>query len=131
MKASIRRVFSLAAPVFALAAAGSVAAQDGASEAEQVDALTSEVDMSATEDGALQLASRLEQEGDLSAAASVLERYLLVDRNAVAPRAQYAILLCRLDDRGAGRFEQSKLAAIPADAGTMQRVAAACGSDSR
>lgn len=77
----------------------------------------------------MQLAAQFEQDGDLTAAASVLERYLIVDADAVGPRAEYAMLLCRLDDLQAGRFERAKLASIPADADVLRLVDGVCGTE--
>jgi hypothetical protein len=45
---------------------------------------------------------KVEEDGDLTGAASVLERYLLANPKAVMARAEYTVLLCRLDDLAAG-----------------------------
>lgn len=89
--------------------------------------LEQQLAMVETEAGTLELAARLDAQGDLTGAASVLERYLIANRNAVLARAEYAIALCRLDDVRAGLVETAKLASIPAGPDVMQRVAKVCG----
>lgn len=94
---------------------------------EELAVLDVEVSASTTEAGALDLARRKIAVNDLSGAATVLERYLIQDQEAMLARAEYAVTLCRLDDIQAAQLEMLKLSylAIPAD--TQARVTAACG----
>lgn len=102
-------------------------AADPAVNAALVKDIEAETDESATEAGALSLSQAKAAKGDLTGAAAVLERYLLIDRNAVEPRAEYAVLLCRLDDVSSGQFEGAKLASEVPDSEALGRVKAACG----
>ncbi|MDG2003612.1 MAG: hypothetical protein P8J20_09810, partial [Novosphingobium sp.] len=101
-------------------------AADGVAVEQQVLALNGELAATETESDTLRFSAGLEADGDLSGAANVLERYLFADHNAVMARAEYALLLCRLDDLEAGRFEEAKLASIPAPPDIMARIAKAC-----
>ena len=117
----------LVAPAMAQEAVGGDAEGLTAEERLALEQLDVEVSGSTTEAGALNLASGLEASGNFSGASVVLERYLLVDSESVAARAEYARLLCVLDDKGAGAYELAKLRAIPADAATLASVEKACG----
>ncbi|MCT2401547.1 hypothetical protein [Novosphingobium mangrovi (ex Huang et al. 2023)] len=100
---------------------------DPAVNAQLVSEIEMEADESATEAGALALARAKTSQGDLSGAAAVLERYLLIDKEAVEPRAEYAVLLCRLDDVAGGQFEGAKLAGKAPGSDALDRAKAACG----
>ncbi|MCJ2178171.1 hypothetical protein [Novosphingobium album (ex Hu et al. 2023)] len=102
-------------------------AADPAVNAALVKEIEKEADEASTEAGALSLAQAKAAQGDLTGAAAVLERYLLVDEEAVEPRAEYAVLLCRLDDVPSGQFEGAKLASEVPGSEALGRVKAACG----
>lgn len=86
-----------------------------------------EVSASTTEAGALDLARRKIAVNDLSGAATVLERYLIQDQEAVLARGEYAVTLCRLDDMQAAQLEMLKLSYLAVPADLQARVTAACG----
>lgn len=104
-----------------------MAAADPAVSAGLVQDIEKEADASATEAGALSLSRAKADQGDLTGAAAVLERYLLIDEEAVEPRAAYAVLLCRLDDVPGGQFEGAKIASEAAGSEALGRVRDACG----
>ncbi|MFM9853719.1 MAG: tetratricopeptide repeat protein [Sphingomonadaceae bacterium] len=103
--------------------APSAFAQSTASEA-TIDAL---IDQSGDGAAALATADAQVSAGDLSGAATTLERLLINDPDATPVRLRYAALLCDLDDRQAARFELSKLASETIDAAGWSRVESACG----
>ncbi|MBT0670974.1 hypothetical protein HT136_21620 [Novosphingobium profundi] len=111
----------------ARAALEEVPVEMSAQDAALVSEIESEADTSATAAGAQALARTKAEAGDLTGAVAVLERYLLVDHEALEPRADYAILLCRLDDVEAGRFEGAKIASEANSGAALERVGQACG----
>ncbi|WP_123906210.1 hypothetical protein [Sphingorhabdus sp. YGSMI21] len=88
--------------------------------------LDAEIVESSTEGTALQLAAKQIESKDLSGAATTLERYLITDPESLVVRVEYAIILCRLDDLQAGRFEVAKIAENGLDQPTADRVQAEC-----
>ncbi|WP_173208008.1 FecR domain-containing protein [Sphingopyxis sp. BSNA05] len=88
--------------------------------------LDAEIVESSTEGTALQLAAKQIESKDLSGAATTLERYLITDPESLVVRVEYAIILCRLDDLQAGRFEVAKIAENGLDQPTANRVQAEC-----
>lgn len=103
-------------------------AQTGApSEADSVQAIEAGVDAGTSVAGVLGRSQKLAADQDLSAAASTLEAFLLVNGEAAAVRAEYAITLCRLDDMQAAMFEAAKLASMKPDPSLTAAVRAACG----
>ncbi len=89
--------------------------------------IENEADESASEASALALSQSKADSGDLTGAAAVLERYLLIAHDAVEPRARYAVLLCRLDDLEGGRFEGAKIASGTDTGSAVQEVETVCG----
>ncbi|WP_156135459.1 hypothetical protein [Novosphingobium malaysiense] len=123
------------ATLVALGSAGTARAQEAADatsmdqrvDAQVVAELEAEADQSSSEAGALALSQSKSEKGDLTGAAAVLERYLLIDKNAIEPRSQYAVLLCRLDDLQSGKFEGAKVASEAPGSEALDRVKAMCG----
>lgn len=103
-------------------------AQTNPSGETEIAAISADIDALASEAGALAHARKLAANSDLSAAASALEAYLIGDEKSAAVRAEYAVTLCRLDDRVAGKFEGAKLIAMRAAPELMAAVTAACGT---
>lgn len=102
-------------------------APDSPEALEELAVLDVEVSASTTEAGALDLARRKIAVNDLSGAATVLERYLIQNEEAIMARAEYAITLCRLDDMQAAQLEMLKLSYLAVPADWQQRVTGACG----
>lgn len=88
--------------------------------------LDAEVLESNSEQTAFQLAQRQIADNDLSGAATTLERYLIADSESQFIRTEYAIILCRLDDLQAGRFEVAKMKIPEMGRSAIQRVQTAC-----
>ncbi len=103
--------------------AGAVAQTAGA----EIDQL---IDASTTNEAALQTADSQVAAGDLTGAATTLERRLLDEPDATTVRIRYAVLLCELDDRQAAQHELTKLAAEPIDDASKAVIAAKCGTSS-
>ena len=89
--------------------------------------LDGEIDTSGSAAGVLALAAQFDATGRPTEASAVLERYLIVDPESAPTRTEYAVLLCRLDDIEAGRYEMAKLSALTIDTAATARLAAACG----
>jgi predicted Zn-dependent protease len=106
-----------------VAAADPAVAQVDNQEA-AIDAL---IDGSASSTAALDTASKQIGAGDLTGAATTLERLLINDPDATPVRLRYAALLCDLDDRQAATFELSKLKSEPVDGASWAQVEASCG----
>lgn len=85
-------------------------------------------DAAATEASAIAMARRQESAGDLTGAASTLERVLIVDENADDARLAYASILCRLDDLQSARQELREVGDKPGSNIEWAAVRAACGS---
>lgn len=100
------------------------AVQAQESEAAALDAL---IDGAATPDQALALARQQAQSGDLTGAASTLERALLTNPNAHDVRLFYAGLLCQLDDGQGARVEVTKLDKQAIDDAAWNAANTACG----
>lgn len=87
------------------------------------------LDASADADGARRLARTQASAGDMSGAASTLERALLREprtgTDADMLRLEYAALLCRLDDRARAQYQLGNVS--NANAPEWERVRAACG----
>lgn len=116
---------ALSAVMLAVPAAAQNAAPD---VAPVVAAIEADIDANATEAGALALARKLSAAQNLSGAASALEAFLIGNARSEAARAEYAVTLCRLDDRSAGKFEGAKLIAMGAPATMIAAVTQACGA---
>jgi hypothetical protein len=97
-------------------------------EAARLAAIEADVDANGSETSALAKARALAASNDLSAAASSLEAFLIADEKAQAARAEYAVILCRLDDLAAGKFEGAKLISTKAAPALVAAVTAACGA---
>lgn len=102
-------------------------AQDDGLEA-ALDALSSAAEDPAS---ALETASAQEAQGDLLGAASTLERALLENPDADEVRANYARILCRIDDRDAARVEIGALRGRYPSSNAIERMIAECGDDFR
>lgn len=88
------------------------------------------IDASASNEAALQTADAQVAAGDLTGAATTLERRLIDEPDATNVRIRYAVLLCELDDRQAAQHELAKLAAEPIDDANKAVIAAKCGNPS-
>lgn len=90
-----------------------------------IDAL---VEASASNEAALQTAETQVSAGDLTGAATTLERRLIDEPDATSVRVRYAVLLCELDDRQAAQYELAKMASEPIDDASKTMIAAKCGA---
>lgn len=117
-----------AAPMLALAPAAAQEAADSAETEAVIAELDSAISGQQDEAGALFNAKQRSDDGDLIAAAAILEAYLLIDEESIGARVEYAALLCQLDDRQAADFELAKLAAIGIDPDSSARLDASCGT---
>lgn len=88
------------------------------------------IEASTSDEAALQAADAQIAEGDLTGAATTLERRLLDEPDATIVRIRYAVLLCELDDRQAAQHELSKIAAEPIEDASKAVIAAKCGASS-
>lgn len=111
-------------PFAAQAQAQPADAADGDAIAAQINA---EISQQQTEAGALSNAQQHVQDGNLLAAARVLEGYLIIDQEAIAARVEYAALLCQLDDHQAADFELAKLAATKIADTQKAQLKSVCG----
>ena len=89
------------------------------------------VDGSATADMALTAARKQARSGDVSGAATTLERALIGDPDALPVRATYIGYLCQLDDQQAAQFEIGKLAGQDVTEASWATIKAACGPETR
>ena len=103
------------------------AQQAAPDNAARLTAIEVDIDAIATEAGLLAHSRALVAAGDISGAASAQEAFLIGDERSQAVRAEYAITLCRLDDRAAGKFEGAKLVSMKAPGDVIAAVTAACG----
>jgi predicted Zn-dependent protease len=85
------------------------------------------IDASTSSSAALATAATQVSAGDLTGAATTLERLLINDPDATLVRLRYAALLCELDDRQAARFELSKLKSETVDVSSRAQVVTSCG----
>jgi hypothetical protein len=102
-------------------------AAPGAAQAQDAAALDALVDGAETPTGAVTLARQQAESGDLTGAASTLERALLRNQNAHDLRLFYAGLLCQLDDPQGARVEVSKLDKQTISDSDWDATNAACG----
>jgi hypothetical protein len=114
--------------MLALAPAAAQEAADSAETEAVIAELDSAISGQQDEAGALFNAKQRSDDGDLIAAAAILEAYLLIDEESIGARVEYAALLCQLDDRQAADFELAKLAAIGIDPDSSARLDASCGT---
>lgn len=120
--------FGLAGLCAAMLGSPALAQTAAPDEATRIAAIEAIIDAIATEGGVLTHAAKLSAANDLSGAASALEAYLIGDEQSAAVRGAYAVMLCRLDDRAAGKFEGAKLVAMQAATDIIATVTAACGA---
>lgn len=86
------------------------------------------IEASASDEAALQTADAQVAVGDLTGAATTLERRLFDEPDATLVRVRYAVLMCELDDRQAAQYELSKMANEPIDDASKAMIAAKCGA---
>lgn len=79
-------------------------------------------------DSGIALARRQIAERDLLGATATLERVLIANGDATAPRLLYASLLCRLDDRRGAEVELKLLPQKAVPDASWVEVTAACGA---
>ena len=96
-------------------------------QAQETEALDALIDGAANPDQAMAQARQQAQSGDLTGAASTLERALLINQNAHDLRLFYAGLLCQLDDGQGARVEVSKLDKQAIDDAAWDAANTACG----
>ncbi|MEH6790486.1 hypothetical protein [Parasphingorhabdus sp.] len=89
------------------------------------------VDNSATPESAINTARSQVGEGDVSGAATTLERALIADPNSTEARAYYIALMCLLDDQMAAEYELKKLAGTAIADADWNDVEKACGPMTR
>ena len=77
---------------------------------------------------ALDLASRQQAAGNLTGAASTLERALITNADADDVRLSYAAVLCRLDDHQSARQELRQLGGQAGNNALWRAVKATCGA---
>lgn len=126
--------------VYTLATAGSVLSATllhaGTAQAQSVEPSPARIeadldllsDSAQSSAGALALARQQQASGNLTGAASTLERALIANSDADDVRLAYAAVLCRLDDRQSARQELRQLSGGPAGHAQWAEVKAACGS---
>ena len=85
------------------------------------------VDASHDDASTLLAAETQVQAGDLTAAATTLERRLIVEPDATSVRVRYLTLLCELDDRQAAAYELGKLASEPLADSARASIQSKCG----
>ena len=85
------------------------------------------VDASYDDASTLLAAETQVQAGDLTAAATTLERRLIVEPDATSVRVRYVTLLCELDDRQAAAYELGKLASEALDETARASLQSKCG----
>lgn len=91
---------------------------------DDIDAL---VDASAGVETGLSTAAAQSSAGDISGAATTLERVLLNDPDAASARVNYVTALCQLDDQQAAQFEIAKLSGQGVTDAAWAGIEAACG----
>jgi hypothetical protein len=82
-------------------------------------------------DSGMALARRQVAQTDLLGAAATLERVLIANPDAPAPRLLYASLLCRLDDRKGAEVELGLMGKTKVADDGWAEVVAACGTIAR
>lgn len=117
----MRRLAAAAALVLCASQTSAFAQDAGLSD---VDSL---IDASASPEGALQAAADQASAGDVSGAATTLERALIGAPDSIELRTAYTAYLCELDDRQAADFEIAKLAGGEISDANWATVQAACG----
>jgi thioredoxin-like negative regulator of GroEL len=105
-----------------LLSTGALAQPDPAAD---IDAL---IEASASNEATLASAEAQVNAGDLTGAATTLERRLIDEPDATVVRIRYAVLLCELDDRQAAQYELSKMSAEPIDDASKAKIQASCGA---
>jgi predicted Zn-dependent protease len=85
------------------------------------------INASTTADAAVATAAEQTNSGDISGAATTLERMLIIDPDSVLVRVRYIAALCQLDDQQAAKFETAKLAKLSISDEAWSAVQAACG----
>ena len=86
------------------------------------------IDASTTTDSGLTAAAAQTSQGDISGAATTLERMLIINPDSVSVRISYVAALCQLDDQQAAKFETSKLEWQEISDEAWSGVQAACGA---
>jgi hypothetical protein len=125
VKGRPRRILARAVAGLAFAAA---AAPGAAQDEPAIAALIAESDSPAN---AMATARQQSDSGDLTGAASTLERALLADPNAHHARLLYAATLCRLGDPQGARIEIAKLDRQDIDPAGWREANEACGGTLR
>ncbi len=92
--------------------------------AAQIDSL---IEASSSDEATLAAAAAQVNAGDLTGAATTLERRLIDEPDATNVRVRYALLLCELDDRQAAQFELAKLSEEPINDVSRSDIQAKCG----